>query len=129
MTVSAAPVNIEELPKEVKDGLVAAIIGGLAMTARLLLSTTPVSPGWVLRRVLAAGIASALAGYALTDFITSPGLRMGAIGAIGYASPEALDYLMAWLKKRADKEIGKVETNAKASPAPKAKRKPAKRGC
>lgn len=121
--------NLDDLPPEAKSGIVAAIIGGLAMTSRLLLSTTPVSPGWVIRRVLAAGITAAIAGYALNDYITSPGLRMGAIGAIGYASPEALDWLMAWAKKRAEKEIGEVKTNAKESPKPKAKRKPAKRGC
>jgi len=127
--VSASPVNLEDIPAEAKSGIIAAIIGGLAMTARLLLSTTPVSPGWVARRVLAAGITSAIAGYALTDYISSPGLRMGAIGAIGYSAPEALDFLMAALKKRAEKEIGKVETNAKESPVPKVKRKPAKRRC
>lgn len=129
MTVSAAPVNLEDIPAEAKSGIIAAIIGGLAMTARLLLSTTPVSPGWVARRVLAAGITSAIAGYALGDYIHSPGLRMGAIGAIGYSAPEALDFLMAALKKRAEKEIGKVETNAKEITLPKAKRKPAKRRC
>lgn len=118
--MSPAPVNLDEIPPQVKDGLTASIIGGMAMTARLLLSTTPVSPGWVIRRVLAAGITSALAGYALTDAIQSPGLRMGAIGAIGYASPEALDWLMAWAKARAEKEIGKVKPNAKGKP--KAKR-------
>ena len=127
--MSASPVNLEDIPAEAKSGIIAAIIGGLAMTARLLLSTTPVSPGWVARRVLAAGITSAIAGYALTDYISSPGLRMGAIGAIGYSAPEALDFLMAALKKRAEKEIGKVETNAKESPVPKVKRKPAKRRC
>ena len=129
MTVSAAPVNLEDIPAEAKSGIIAAIIGGLAMTARLLLSTTPVSPGWVARRVLAAGITSAIAGYAIADYIVSPGLRMGAIGAIGYSAPEALDYLMVFLKKRAEKEIGKVETNAKVPTKPKAQRKPAKRRC
>jgi len=127
--VSAAPVNLEDIPAEAKSGVIAAIIGGLAMTARLLLSTTPVSPGWVARRVLAAGITSAIAGYALTDYITSPGLRMGAIGAIGYSAPEALDYLMAFLKKRAEKEIGKVTPNEKPPSKPKPKSKPAKRRC
>lgn len=120
--------NIEEVPPQVRDGLTAAIIGGLAMTARLLLSTTPVSPGWVLRRVCAASITAAIAGYALNDYIASPGLRMGAIGAIGYSAPEALDWLMAALKKRAEKEIGKADPNAKATAKPKAKpAKPAKR--
>ncbi len=127
--MSAAPVNIEDIPAEAKSGVIAAIIGGLAMCARLLLSTTPVSPGWVIRRVLAAGITSAFAGFALAEHITSPGLRMGAIGAIGYASPEALDWLMAWLKKRAEKEVGKVTANEKPPSKPKPKAKPAKRRC
>jgi hypothetical protein len=78
------------------------------MTARLLLSTTPVSPGWVIRRVLAAGITSAVAGYAIAEHIQSPGLRMGAIGAIGYCAPEALDYLLKAFKARAEKEVSGI---------------------
>ena len=92
--MSAAPFNPEDIPKEAKDGLVAAILGGLAMTARLLLSTEPVSLGWVVRRVMAAAITAALVGYAIQEHIQSPGLRMGVVGAAGYAAPECLDYLL-----------------------------------
>jgi hypothetical protein len=124
--VSASPINPEELPPEVKDGVVAAVLGGLAMTARLLLSTTPVSPGWVIRRVLAAGITSCVAGYAIAEHIQSPGLRMGAIGAIGYCAPEALDYLLKAFKARAEKEVGEIagkKPNGKAKASGKGKRK------
>ena len=100
--------NPEEIPHEVKDGIVASVLGGLAMTARLLLSTEPVSPGWVVRRVLAAAITAALVGYAIQDHIQSPGLRMGAVGAAGYAAPECLDYLMKYIKARGDKEVGAI---------------------
>jgi hypothetical protein len=114
-------------PKELKDGVVASILGGLAMTARLLMSTTPVSPGWVIRRVLAAGITSCLAGYAIAEHIQSPGLRMGAIGAIGYCAPEALDYLLKAFKARAEKEVGaiagKVKPHGKSKAPAKGKRK------
>ena len=124
--MSASPINPEELPPEVKDGVVAAVLGGLAMTARLLLSTTPVSPGWVIRRVLAAGITSCVAGYAIAEHIQSPGLRMGAIGAIGYCAPEALDYLLKAFKARAEKEVGEIagkKPNGKAKASGKGKRK------
>ena len=47
----------------VKDGLIASILGGLAMTARLLLSEEPVTMGWVLRRLAAASITAVLVGY------------------------------------------------------------------
>jgi hypothetical protein len=121
------PIDPESLPKELKDGVVASVLGGLAMTARLLMSTTPVSPGWVIRRVLAAGITSCLAGYAIAEHIQSPGLRMGAIGAIGYCAPEALDYLLKAFKARAEKEVGaiagKVKPNGKSKSSKAGKRK------
>lgn len=118
--MSASPINPDDIPREMKDGLVAATLGALGMVARLLLSTTPVSAGWVVRRVLAAGITAALAGYALNEHIQSPGLKMSCVGMIGYCSPEALDYLILWFKRRAEKEVGKVAAK------PDAKRKPGK---
>ena len=102
------PIDPESFPKELKDGVIASILGGLAMTARLLLSTEPVSLGWVVRRVLAAAITAALVGYGIQDHIESPGLKMAVIGATGYAAPECLDYLMRYIKARGDKEVAAV---------------------
>jgi hypothetical protein len=125
--MSASPVNPDDIPHELKDGIVASILGGLAMTARLLLSTEPVSLGWVVRRVFAAAITAALVGYAIQEHIQSPGLRMGVVGAAGYAAPECLDYLMRWVKARGEQEVSAVErklkTNAKAKPQARRKRK------
>ena len=118
------PVDPEMFPKELKDGVIASILGGLAMTARLLLSQEPVSVGWVIRRVLAAAITAALVGYAITDHIESPGLRMGVVGAAGYAAPECLDYLMRYIKNKGDAEVGPAKKPHGKSKAPgKAKRK------
>ena len=118
------PIDPESFPKELKDGVIASILGGLAMTARLLLSTEPVSVGWVVRRVLAAAITAALVGYAITDHIESPGLKMGVVGAAGYAAPECLDYLMRYIKSKGDAEVGPANKPHGKSKAPgKAKRK------
>ena len=119
------PISPEDIPKELKDGVVASVLGGLAMTARLLLSTEPVSLGWVVRRVLAAAITAALVGYGIQDHIQSPGLRMAVVGAAGYAAPECLDYLMRYIKARGEKEIGAV--TAKLKPHGKGKASKAKR--
>jgi hypothetical protein len=120
----SAPLDPESIPKELKDGVIASILGGLAMTARLLLSQEPVSVGWVIRRVLAAAITAALVGYAITDHIESPGLRMGVVGAAGYAAPECLDYLMRYIKNKGDAEVGPAKKPHGKSKAPgKAKRK------
>jgi hypothetical protein len=119
------PIDPESLPKELKDGVVASVLGGLAMTARLLLSTEPVSLGWVVRRVLAAAITAALVGYGIQDHIQSPGLRMAVVGAAGYAAPECLDYLMRYIKARGEKEVSAV--TAKLKPHGKGKASKAKR--
>ena len=111
------PIDPESFPKELKDGVIASILGGLAMTARLLLSTEPVSVGWVVRRVLAAAITAALVGYGIQDHIESPGLKMAVVGAAGYAAPECLDYLMRYIKSKGDAEVGP----APASPMQKTK--------
>ena len=118
------PIDPESIPKELKDGVIASILGGLAMTARLLLSTEPVTVGWVVRRVLAAAITAALVGYAITDHIESPGLKMGVVGAAGYAAPECLDYLMRYIKSKGDAEVGPANKPHGKSKAPaKGKRK------
>jgi hypothetical protein len=120
------PIDPESIPKELKDGVVASTIGALSMAARLLLSTEKQTWGWAARRVMAASIAAVLANYALTDYITSSSLRTAAVGGLAYASPEALDALLRWVKARAEREVEKVSKPAKSKPNAKAKR-PTKR--
>jgi hypothetical protein len=120
----SAPLDPESIPKELKDGIVAATIGAFSMAARLMLSEEKHSWMWVARRVMAASITAAVAGYALTDYIASPGLRMGAIGALAYASPEALDAMLRAIKARAEREVEKV---SKSKPKPNGKAKRSKR--
>jgi hypothetical protein len=115
------PIDSDSTQSLVKDGLVASILGGLAMTARLLLSTEPVSPGWVLRRITAAAITAALVGYGIADHIASPGLRMAVVGAAGYAAPEVMDYVLKYIKARGEAEVAKVTKK------PNGKKKPTKR--
>lgn len=113
-----SPTDPQDYQGLARDGAVASILGGLAMTARLLLSTEPVSIGWVIRRVCAAGITAALAGYALADHIASPGLKMATIGAIGYCSPEGVDYLLRWFKAKGEAKVAEATKgirNAKPS--------------
>jgi hypothetical protein len=117
--MSAAPFNPEDIPKEAREGFVAGIIGAMAMTARLLLSQDKQTWGWAARRVAAASITAVLTNYAAQDYITSSSLRTAAVGALSYASPEALDALLRWIKNRADREVEKVakpsKQNGKAS--------------
>ena len=96
-----------------KDGLVAFILGGLAMTARLLMSEEPVTFGWVLRRLSAASITAVLVGYGVKDYISSESLRLCVIGGCGYCAPEITDYLIKYVKARGEKEVNNVKTKAR----------------
>jgi len=93
----------------VKDGLIASILGGLAMTARLLMSEEPVTIGWVLRRLAAASITAVLVGYGVKDYIASESLRLCVIGGCGYCAPEITDYLIKYVKARGEKEVNNVK--------------------
>ena len=118
------PIDPESIPKELRDGLTASVIGAFSMASRLMLSEEKHTWGWVARRVLVASLVACMAGYVLTDYISSPGLRMGAIGALAYSSPEALDAGLRWIKARAEREVEKV---SKSKPKPNGKAKRAKR--
>jgi hypothetical protein len=102
-----------------KDGIIAGALGSAAMVARLLLSTEPVTFGWVCRRIFAAAITAAFVGWAVTEHIQSVPLRFAAVGASGYAAPEVLDYLLKYIKARGEAEVSKVKKGIRG----KAKRK------
>lgn len=111
--MSAAPVDPDQVPQEVKDGLVAGVLGSLAMAARLLLSQEPVSLGWVIRRLLAAGITALFVGFFLQEHVSSVPLRYAIIGVCGYSAPEVADYAARWLKGKMGQEVAKLEKKAK----------------
>jgi hypothetical protein len=97
-----------------QDSFIASIMGGLAMTARVLLSTEPVSIGWVVRRIAAASITACLVGLAVKDHITSDSLKLAVAGASGYAAPECLDFLLKYINERgAEVTKTKLTKNAK----------------
>lgn len=111
--MSAAPLDPDQVPQEVKDGLVAGVLGSLAMAARLLLSTEPVSLGWVIRRICAAGITALFVGFFLQEHVSSVPLRYAIIGVCGYSAPEVADYAARWLKGKMGQEVAKVEKKGK----------------
>ena len=121
--MSAAPVDPDQVPQEVKDGLVAGVLGSLAMAARLLLSTEPVTLGWVIRRIFAAGITALFVGFFLQEHVSSVPLRYAIIGVCGYSAPEVADYAARWLKGKMGQEVAKLEKKGK----PDAK-KPGRKG-
>jgi hypothetical protein len=92
----------------VKDSIVASILGGFAMCARILLSTEPVTFGYALRRFLAAAITAALVGLATKEHFTSTGLWLACVGGAGYAAPEVADYFLRYVKAKGEQKLKEV---------------------
>lgn len=107
-STGSAANDIAQITPYVKDGVIGSILGGLAMTARILLSTEPVSFGFVLRRSLAASITAALVGLATKDHFTSTGLWLAAVGGAGYAAPEVADYFLRYVKAKGEQKLKEV---------------------
>jgi hypothetical protein len=105
----------------VKDSIIASILGGLAMTARILLSTEPVTFGFVLRRFLAAAITAAIVGLATKDHFSSTGLWLACVGGSGYAAPEVADYFLKYVKAKGEAKLKEV-SNGKAKTKSKKRR-------
>ena len=119
----ASPLDGGDIQTIAKDGIIASILGGLAMSARLLLSTEPVSLGWAVRRVSAASIVAVLVNYITKDYIANHTLQIAAVGATAYAAPECLDFLLRWIKAKGEAEVSKVTKKIPNGKKPKAKRK------
>lgn len=117
------PIDSDSTQSIIKDGLIASILGSLAMTARLLLSNEPVTIGWAIRRVSAASIVAVFVNYASQDYITNHSLQIAAVGATSYAAPECLDFLLRWIKARGESEVAKVTKTKTNGKKPKSKRK------
>ena len=86
----------------------AAVSGGLglgAAIARHLLSLERHSWGCLMRRLFVASFTAALVGLGVRDLIDSEGLRFAAAGAMAFAAPEVLDYLLAYIRKKGQKAV------------------------
>lgn len=104
-----ASTDMANMTPYVKDGVIASILGGMAMTARILLSTEPVTFGFVLRRFLAAGITAAIVGLATKDHFQSTGLWLATVGGAGYAAPEVADYFLRYVKAKGEQKLKEVK--------------------
>ena len=94
------------------------------MTARILLSTEPVSIGFVIRRFFAASITAMLVGLGTKDHFSSTGLWLAVSGGSGYAAPEVTDYLLRYVKAKGEAKLKEVSGNGKSKTKTKAKTKP-----
>ena len=77
------------------------LIGSASWIIRYLCSTEKQTVGYILRRTTIAGLTSLLVGMATKGYFNSEAIGFAAAGCAGYASPELVDWAMAWLRRNA----------------------------
>ena len=98
---------------ELRQGAIAAILGLLGMSTRVMLMNEKVGWVWVIKRLAAASIVSWASGAVLESYITNAKLLYAVVGICGYCAPEVLqaaeDFVRAKLKAKvneAQREAG-----------------------
>jgi hypothetical protein len=113
--------DISEMLPYIKDAIIASILGGFAMAARILLSTEPVTFGYAVRRFLAASITASLVGLGTKDYFSSQGLWLAVVGGSGYAAPEVADYFLRWVKAKGEQKVKEATRGIKTKKTKKRK--------
>jgi hypothetical protein len=116
---------------EVRQGVIAAILGILGMSTRVMLMDEKVGFVWVLKRLVAASVVAWASGAVLESYITNAKLLYAVVGVCGYLAPEvaqaAEDFVKAKLKAKvneAQRAAGiKPKSNGKRTSKPKRGRK------
>lgn len=100
------PNHPDDIPPEIRDGLLAGLIGAVSFVIRMLVSTEKHSCGYVIRRTVIAGLTSLFVGMATQSYFSNQGLGYAAAGMAGYASPELIEAGLLWIKRQ-----GKAQRN------------------
>lgn len=118
-----SPSNPEDYQAIVKDSLIASVLGGGGMVARMLLSTEPLTFGWIVRRLIAASIIGVFAGFALQEHVSSLVMRFACIGLAGAAANEIMEGAIKWVNGKINKEVQSVTKGNSNGKTKRTKRK------
>lgn len=113
-----------------KQGVIAAALGGSALIARQLMSPDRASWGYLLRSAIAACITAYFMNQLSRSYVQDENLRVCICGLAGFAAPEIQQYGLQFLKAKMQAKVQEAEAKLKPAktkkPAPKKPKKYAK---
>ena len=98
-----------------KQGVIAAALGGSALIARQLMSPDKASWGYLLRSALAAMVTAYFVNQLSRSYVEQENLRVCICGVAGFAAPEIQQYGLQFLKAKMQAKVQEAE--AKLKPA------------
>lgn len=93
----------------VRQGIIASLLGVLAMLARLLMSTDKASIGYIFRSSVAAGLTAYFVNEGSRSYVEEENIRVFICGVAGFASPEILSYGLGWLKLKMQGKVAEAK--------------------
>ena len=112
---AAAPTGFESVTgdESIKQGIIAAALGGSALIARQLMSEEKASWGYLLRSAAAAMVTAYFVNQASKSYVEQENLRVCICGVAGFAAPEIQQYGLQFLKAKMQAKVQAAQAELK----------------
>ena len=112
---AASPTGFESVTgdESVKQGIIAAALGGSALIARQLMAEEKASWGYLLRSAVAAMVTAYFVNQASRSYVEQENLRVCICGVAGFAAPEIQQYGLQFLKAKMQAKVQEAQAKLK----------------
>ncbi len=112
---AASPTGFESVTGDdsIKQGIIAAALGGSALIARQLMSEEKASWGYLLRSAVAAMVTAYFVNQASRSYVEQENLRVCICGVAGFAAPEIQQYGLQFLKAKMQAKVKEAQAKLK----------------
>ncbi len=124
----SAPLDAESIPKEIKQGGIAGLLGMMGMSVKIILTDEKLSIGKVIAHLFAAMAVAVLSGFALEEYVQNKKMLWALNGLSGYMALQIIAWAESAVNARLAGELNKIKKTAGIKPSKSnGKRKPKKR--
>jgi hypothetical protein len=118
---AAPPTGFESVTNDeaIKQGVIAAALGGSALIARQLMSDEKASWGYLLRSAAAAMVTAYFVNQASKSYVEQENLRVCICGVAGFAAPEIQQYGLQFLKAKMQARVQSAQAELRKPKARK----------
>lgn len=108
--MSASPVDPDSISPDIKQGLIAGLLGMLGMAVKIILTDERLKVGKVLMHLFVAMVVAVLSGFALDGYITNKKMLWALNGVSGYMALQIASWAEQVVAARLNKELKAVKS-------------------
>jgi hypothetical protein len=107
--MSASPIDPDSISPDIKQGLIAGLLGMLGMAVKIILTDERLKVGKVLMHLFVAMVVAVLSGFALDGYITNKKMLWALNGVSGYMALQITAWAEQVVAARLNKELKAVK--------------------